>query len=203
MPVQGKEKEKDPFHILRCKVQGARKNKKRKEPSNPALSITPSQIKEEIKTEHEYLLNIHLLNLHILAIQLRDGNDQDAIVHSRRNSIDIHLGRVGATAQTDLALKDAHMALVEREGFQKVLVAGAVDDAREAEFALVGVPVHADVFLFGSREGDVDDVCIFGVEDVGRGGEVFRVGVVIVFVVVVVVAAELGGEKFANLAHVK
>lgn len=75
------------------------------------------------------------------------------------------------SAQPDLTLENPNLSLIERQRFQELLIAGAVDDAGDAEFGLVGVPVYADVFFAGAGEGEVDYVGVGGGEDVGCRGE--------------------------------
>jgi len=101
------------------------------------------------------------------------------------------MSRVRPAAQADHALESADFALVQRQALQELLVAGAVDDARDVDLGLFGIPVDSHVFLFGPGQADVDHVRVFCVEDVGFGLEVFGfVGFVGFAVVVIVVAPE-------------
>lgn len=151
-----------------------------------------------------HLLNIHLLHLDIPSIPLRDRHNQHPVLHLRAHAVLVHHRRRRPAAQPHLPLKHAHLPLVQRQRFEELLIAGAIDDARDRQLRLVGVPVDADVLLLGAGEGDVDDVVFIRVKDVCGRGEVLRSAVVLVFVVGLVArGVEVRGEELGDLVQVE
>jgi hypothetical protein len=75
--------------------------------------------------------------------------------------------------ELDDALKIADLALWRgwQQGGEEGLVAGAVDDAGDAELGRIVVPIYSDIWLLGARESEMQDVAGGGGEEVERGGE--------------------------------
>lgn len=114
------------------------------------------------------LLDINLVDLSPLLLGLGHRDDQDAILHLGRDTQTINLVALISShgGQRHSALEHTDLALTGGQGVEEGLVAGTVDNAGDLEEAAVGVPVDTNVLLLGAREGDVDDVRLFGVEDV-------------------------------------
>lgn len=125
-------------------------------------------------------LDIDLANLGPLPLQLGHDHDQHPVLHpgSDAQAVDAVLVGHARRRQRDVPLKDAHSPLGRHEALQERLVAGPVDDARDAERVGVRVPVDADVVLFRAGQRGVHDVGRLGGEDVDGGLEGVGVGVV-------------------------
>jgi hypothetical protein len=114
------------------------------------------------------LLDVNLVDLSPLLLGLGDSDDQDTVLHLSRDAQAINLiALVGShRRQRHGALKQANLAFAGGKGVEEGLVARAMYDTSNLEKAAVGVPVDANVLLLCAGEGDVDDVRLFGVEDV-------------------------------------
>lgn len=150
------------------------------------------------------LFNIHLLDLHILSIEFGDSNDKNTILHLGGNAIGIHLRWTGPASQPDLSLEDTHLSLGHSKCLQKVLIARSVDHPSNAQFALIGIPVDADIFFLRSCKRNVDHVSILRIEDVGGRSEVFAtVFVIFVFFSSLWVDTELLLEELCDRGQIE
>jgi hypothetical protein len=151
------------------------------------------------------LLNIDLADLSPLSLELGHGDDEQAVLHAGGDAEGVDFLSLwltltlllllllllvvedGRGRERDATLKHANAALGRGHGALEDVVAGAMDDAGDAQDAGLGVPVNADVLLLGAGQGNVQDVGGVGVEDVdGREEAVKTAGVVVVIVVILV-----------------
>lgn len=78
------------------------------------------------------LLNIHLPDLNISAIQLRHFDSQNAILQLGSDAISINVRRCSARAETDLPLEWPDLPLVHSERSQELLVTRTINDTSDS-----------------------------------------------------------------------
>lgn len=116
------------------------------------------------------------MDLSPVLLGLRHGDDQHTVLHFGGDGETVDLLLLSSSGgQRDLPLEGADPPLALDEVADKLLVAGAVDDAGDLEEARVGVPVDPDVVLLGAGQGEVQDVGRGRVEEVDLGVEVLVV----------------------------
>jgi len=115
------------------------------------------------------LLNVDLLHLDIILVQLRDLDDQDAVLQFGRDGFGIDLGRVGPGTETNLPLERTDLALVHRKRLEDLLISRPVRDTSNADLRLLRVPIDADILLLGAGQADMNDEAVLGIEDINIG----------------------------------